>query len=90
METNLTSIHEDVGSIPSVTQWVRESSIAMSCGVGRRCSSDPALLCLWRRLAALAPTQSLAWEITYAKSVALKIQKLKKEVLPIPDVLNIT
>ena len=34
----------------------------MSCGVGHRCSSDPALLWLWHRPAAAAPTRPLAWE----------------------------
>ena len=38
--TNLTSIHEDVSLIPGLTQWVKRSGIAMSCGVGCRCSSD--------------------------------------------------
>ena len=34
----------------------------MSCGVGRRCSWDPMLLWLW--LAAVAPIQPLAWELS--------------------------
>ena len=34
------------------------SRVAVSCGVGRRPGSDPALLWLWRRLAATAPIQS--------------------------------
>ena len=44
-EMNLTSNHEDVGLIPGLAQWVG-SGIAVSCGVGHRCSLDPALLWL--------------------------------------------
>ena len=45
METNLTSIHEDAGLIPGLTQLVKGGSgIAMSRCVGHRCSSDLALL----------------------------------------------
>ena len=44
----------------------------MSCGVGRRCSSDPALLWLWHRPAARALFRPLAWEPPYAASAALK------------------
>ena len=50
----------------------------MSCGVGRRHGSDAALLWLWCRLAAIAPTGPLAWEPPYAVCVALKRQKTKK------------
>ena len=51
----------------------------MSCGVGRRRSSDLALLWLWRRLAAVALFGPLAWEPPYAMGVALKRQKKKKK-----------
>ena len=42
------------------------SGIAVSCGVGRRRGSDPVLLWLWCRPAAVAPTGPLAWEPPYA------------------------
>ena len=54
------------------------SGIAMSCGVGCRCGSDPELLWLWHRPAATAPIGPLAWEPPYAVGVALKSQKKKK------------
>ena len=50
----------------------------MSCGGGRRHGSDPALLWLWRRPAAVAPFGPLAWKPPYAMGVALKRQKKKR------------
>ena len=40
---------------------------------------DPAWLWLWRRPAATAPIQPLAWEPPYAVGTALKKKKRKKE-----------
>ena len=51
----------------------------MSCGIGCRNGSDPMLLCLWCRLAAGAPIQSLAWEPPYASGAALKSKRGKKK-----------
>ena len=53
--------------------------VAMSCGVGRRCSSDSVLLWLRCRLAAITPIQHLAWELPYATSAALKAMKRKEK-----------
>ena len=44
----------------------------MSCGVGCRCSLDPALLWLWCRPALTAPIQPLSWEPPYATGEGLK------------------
>ena len=52
--TNLTRNHEVVGLIPGLAQWVKDPGAAVSCGVGHRYSSDPVLLWLWHRPAAVA------------------------------------
>ena len=55
----------------------RGSSIALSWGVGRRCSLDPALLL--SRLTATTPIQLLAWEFPFIGGAALKKTFLKIE-----------
>ena len=52
----------------------------MSCGVGRRLGSDPALLWPWHRPAATAQIRPLAWESPYAEGAARKRQKKKKNL----------
>ena len=53
-----------------------ELVMAGGCGVGHRLGSDPALLWLWRRLAAVALIRP--WEPPYAANAALKSKKKKK------------
>ena len=62
--TNPTGNREVAGSIPGLAQQAK----------------DLALLWLWRRLAATAPIQPLAWEPPCALGVALKRQKKKKKL----------
>ena len=75
--TNPTGSHEVEGSISGLAQWVK-AGVAMSCGVGQRRGwdprdpgSDPALLQLWHRSAAVVP---LAWKPPYVAGAALKRQ----------------
>ena len=75
--TNPTSNHEDAGSIPGLTQWVKGSGVAVSCGVDRRCGSDLVSLWLWCRPAAAAPIRPAAWEPPYTRGAALIKQKKK-------------
>ena len=51
----------------------------MSCGIGHRFGSDPTLLWLWCRLAAVALIQPLVWEPPYAEGAAIKKKKKKKK-----------
>ena len=51
----------------------------MTCGVGCRRGSNPVLLWLWGRPAAVALIQCLAWELLYAVGAALKSEGKKKK-----------
>ena len=51
----------------------------MSCGVGHRCCSDPALLWLWCRPVATALIRPLAWEAPDAAGVVIEKAKRQKQ-----------
>ena len=56
------------------------SGTAMSCGVGHRGSSDPTLMQLWHRPAAVAPIQALAWGLPSAAGTVLKSNNNHKKL----------
>ena len=51
------------------------SSIALSCGVGHGCGSDPVLLWLWYKPVAVAPIRPPARGLPCATGAALKSKK---------------
>ena len=76
--TNPTRNHEVVGLILGLAQGVKDL-VAVSCGVGLRRGSDPALLWLWCKPAATAPIGPLAWEPPYAAGAAQEMAKRQKQ-----------
>ena len=67
-ETNPIRNCEVVGSIPGLTQWVKDPALLWAVD----------LMLLWLWLAAVGPTGSLAREPPYASSMALKKRKNRK------------
>ena len=73
---NLTSIQEDAGLIPDLTQWVKD--LALPWAVVQ--VKDWDLVLLWLMLAAKTLILPLAWELSYATAVALKRRQNKTKL----------
>ena len=84
-QRNPNSIHEGLNSKPRPGSVGRGSSIAMSCGIGRRCSSDPKLLWLWRRTAATALIAPPPWDPPCSAPADLKIEAKNKKELHVEE-----
>ena len=64
LRTLLVSTRIPVRSL-ALLSGLRILHIAVICGVGHKHGSDPALLWLWCRPAAVAPIRLLAWELLF-------------------------
>ena len=76
---NPTSIHEDVGLVPGLTQWLSiQHCHELWCGLQMRLRSRVAVAVA--SAGSCSSDAPLAWELPYAAGVALKLKKKKKNL----------
>ena len=76
-ETNLTRNHEVAGSVPCLIQCVKD--LVLPWAVGWRCGSDPMLLWLWRRQAAIVLIGPPSLGTSICQECSPKKKKKKKK-----------
>lgn len=78
---NPTSIHEEMGSIPELAQWVKGSGVAVSSEVGHRHCSDPVLAVAVVQASSSSSDLTLSLGTSICPKYGLKSRKKNRKYL---------